>query len=327
MSDSTLPQPAERSGSKFERGAVLALLCAQIGILFTGAVVRVTGSGLGCVTWPNCQPGSLIPVAGAQPWIHQAIEFGNRMLTFVLVAVAIAAFVAVVQHKRRKPLILHAIAQGVGIIVQAVIGGISVHLDLQWWSVALHFLPSSILVWLAAIFYIRVSEPDDGTPTPQYPRPLRLLAIGSALAMAVVLITGTMTTGAGPHAGDSKAGMQGRLNVSIAEMAHVHAHFMYLFLGLSIGLVVALVTVRASRPALRHGGWLLGIIVVQGAIGILQYRFGVPRWTVPVHVVLSGVVTAFAGFVYAYGSRRELSAKAQANLIHGDAPRAAAATA
>lgn len=282
----------------------LLLLIAQAGITVTGSIVRVTGSGLGCPTWPTCNEGSLVPVAGAAPWIHQAIEFGNRLLTFVLVTLALALFLSVLAAKRRKEIILHSFAQGIGIIVQAIIGGISVLLDLQWWAVALHFLPSMLLVWLAAILLVRIKEPDEGVVVPLYPAPLKWLAAGSGATLAIVLMTGTMVTGAGPHSGDEGVGMQGRLEVDIAEIAHLHAHSMYLYLGLTIGLVVALLTVRASVTARKLGWTLIGFIVLQAAIGIIQYNWGVPRWTVPVHVGLSGVVCAFTGMLYAQHQTR-----------------------
>ena len=162
-----------------------------------------------------------------------------------------------------------------------------------------------LLVWLGAILYQRISEPDHGDMTHGFPSPLRYLAVGSAVALAVVLMTGTMVTGAGVHSGDDGVGMEGRLNVDIAEMAHIHAHFMYLYLGLTVGLVAALVTVKASSRALKFSWWLIAMIVVQAAVGIIQYNFGIPRWTVPVHVALSGVVTGFTGLVYAQAFVRQ----------------------
>lgn len=294
----------EKSSPSLQLGLALVVLIGQIAITATGSIVRVTGSGLGCDTWPNCHPGSLVPVEGAAPWIHQAIEFGNRGLAILLGFLTLALVVVVFAANRRREIKAHAMYQLLGVVFQAVLGGISVHLDLKWWAVALHFLPSMILIWLAALLYEHIKEPDTGTVTWHYPRPLRWLAVGSAVALAVVLITGTMVTGAGPHSGDANVGMEGRLEVDIAEMAHIHAHFMYLYLGLTIGLVVALVTVKASEKARKLGYLLIFFIVVQAAIGIIQYWFGVPRWTVPFHVGLSGVVTAYTGFLYAAGRVR-----------------------
>ncbi|MEJ6012345.1 COX15/CtaA family protein [Corynebacterium sp. H127] len=289
---------------KAQLGLALAVLIGEIAITFTGAVVRVTGSGLGCDTWPNCHEGSLIPVEGAAPWIHQLIEFGNRGLAVVLGLVVGLLLLAVYLAGRRSVVKAHAWYQLIGVIFQAVLGGISVHLDLKWWAVAIHFLPSIILIWLAALLYEHVKAPDEGRDEWRYPRPLRYLAVGSAAALSAVLITGTMVTGAGVHSGDSTKGMEGRLEVDIAGMAHVHAGFMYLYLGLTIGLVVALITVRSSQRSRKLGYLLIFFIVLQAAVGMIQFWFGVPRWTVPFHVVLSGVVTAYTALLYAAGRER-----------------------
>ncbi|WP_370914302.1 MULTISPECIES: heme A synthase [unclassified Corynebacterium] len=289
---------------RVQRRLAMVLLVCQAGITVTGSIVRVTGSGLGCVTWPNCQPGSLVPVAGAAPWIHQAIEWGNRLLTFVVATAALLVFIAVLRSARRREVLVLAFIQGIGVIVQAILGGISVHLELRWWSVAMHFLPSMLLIWLAAVLWVRIAEPDNGSPTETYPRPLRHLAILSATSLAIVLGTGTMVTGAGVHSGDPGVGMEGRLNIDLVRIANIHAHFMYLYLGLTVGLVIALVTVGAALRARRIGWILIGFIILQAAIGIIQFNFGVPRWTVPVHVGLSGTVVAFTGVLFAYGRDR-----------------------
>lgn len=286
---------------KTQRGLALALLVAQGGITVTGSIVRVTGSGLGCNTWPNCHEGSLVPVAGAAPWIQQMIEFGNRLLSFVLVGIAVALFVAVVGACRRKEIVWHVVVQGLGIVLQAVIGGISVHLDLKWWAVAIHFIPSTILVWLAAIMYVRIRESDDATKVPAFGASLRVLAWISGALLLCVLVTGTMVTGAGVHSGDSGVGMEGRLDVDIDWMAHVHAYTMYTYLALTILLVAGLYLQQAPKHSSKLGMILIGAIVVQGIIGVIQYRMGVPRWTIPFHVGMSSVVVAFTAFVAASG--------------------------
>lgn len=288
-----------------QRLLALILLLCQGGITVTGSIVRVTGSGLGCNTWPQCHEGSLVPVRGAAPLVHQAIEFGNRLLTFVLVAVVVAVFVGLRRAERRAELIAYALVSGLGVVLQAVIGGISVKLDLQWWSVALHFLPSMVLVWVAALLYVRVAEPDDVSPVRAYPRAARWSAVVAACAMAVVLVTGTMVTGAGPHAGDAEAGMSGRLDVDIDVMAHVHGYLMYAYLLCTFVTVVLLTRYRAPERARRAGLVLLGMIVVQAAIGIAQYRLGVPRWSVPMHIAMSSVVVACTAFLYAHGLVRQ----------------------
>ncbi|MEJ4112487.1 heme A synthase [Corynebacterium kroppenstedtii] len=287
-----------------QRLCALALLIAQIGITLTGSIVRVTASGLGCPTWPECQPGSLVPVSGSIPWVHQLIEFGNRTLTFVLTVFVLLAFLAVSRAQRRSEIIVLAFIQGIGVIVQAIIGGISVHLDLAWWMVALHFLPSMVLIWLAALLWVRIDEPDDGCARVMYPQPLRWLALMSAISMGITLISGTMVTGAGPHAGDSEVPADSRLQIPLDLMAHMHAHAMYLYLGLVAGLLFGLLTVRADRAIMKTTQLLVASIIVQACVGIVQYWLGVPRWTVPVHVVGSGVICAVTGVLWAQGKQR-----------------------
>lgn len=295
------PIPKFAPTIKVQRTLALLLLIFQGGITVTGSIVRVTGSGLGCDTWPLCQEGSLVPVAGAAPWVHQAIEFGNRMLTFVVVAAALAVFIAVLGAKRRKEIVLHSFLQGIGIIIQAILGGISVRVDLHWWAVAIHFLPSMLLVWMAAILYTRIGEPDDGRKTRMYPQWIRTMGVVSAMALSVVLVTGTMTTGAGPHSGDDGVGMDGRLQVDIDLMAHIHGYCMYIYLFFTIILVLGLFRAQAPEKSRRIGLFLLLLILIQAGIGIAQYNLGVPRWSVPLHIFMSSVVVAFTSLLWAQG--------------------------
>ncbi|MFN3340566.1 MAG: COX15/CtaA family protein, partial [Dietzia sp.] len=153
---SRLPMPSIR----LQKGLALANVFAQIGIMTTGVTVRVTASGLGCETWPRCNQDSFVPVPGAEPALHQAIEFGNRLLTFVLVAIAVALLLAIHRAGRRRGLKVLAWAMPAGILAQAVIGGITVLAGLVWWTVALHLLPSMILAWLAAVLFVRIGEAD-----------------------------------------------------------------------------------------------------------------------------------------------------------------------
>lgn len=286
---------------RIQRIAAFILLLAQGGITVTGSIVRVTGSGLGCDTWPLCHEGSLVPQAGAAPWIHQAIEFGNRLLTFVVAAAAIAVFFMVLRAKRRTEILAYSIISGLGIVLQAVLGGISVLMDLHWWTVAIHFLPSMVLVWVAALLYTRLPQPDDGAPTKVFPTAIRVLLLISVISLAVVLATGTMVTGAGPHSGDAGVGMEGRLEVDIDLMAHVHGYNMYVYLAFTLIVVGLLYRAKASGAAKQTSWVLIAMILIQGAIGIAQYNLGVPRWSIPVHIAMSSVVVAFSAFLYAHG--------------------------
>lgn len=298
----------------------LILLICQTGITFTGSLVRVTGSGLGCETWPQCHPGSFVPVPGSAPWIHQIIEFGNRMLTFVLAAAALAAFIALLRAGRRSSILHLSFIQGLGIIAQAVIGGISVRLDLAWWIVAAHFLPSMLLVFLAAILLVKVTEDDDAPIKEQMPAALRVLTTMNAVALAVTLFTGVLVTSAGPHAGDEAIKPEHRLQVSLESIAHIHAHAMYLYLGLTIGLIAALIAVVAAPRVRKAAAWMCAGILFQGVVGIIQFWLGVPRWTVPVHVIGSGLVTLATGYLWAlrYQKTHEEQSETVSHAVQGD---------
>ena len=282
----------------------MVLLLCQGGITVTGSLVRVTGSGLGCNTWPLCHEGSLVPVAGAAPWIHQAIEFGNRTLTFVVAASAALVLLAVIRARRRKEITTLAWVSLLGVVLQAVIGGVSVLLDLRWWSVAVHFLPSMVLVFVAAMLYMRIAEPDEASPTRRYPTSAQTWTLIAAAALCVVLITGTMVTGSGPHSGDSGVGMEGRLQMDTRVLAYVHAVCMYLYLIATIITTVLLRNSGAPADARRTSYVLIALILVQWAIGVTQFRLGVPRWTIPAHIAMSSAVVAFSSFLFAHGKRR-----------------------
>lgn len=283
--------------------AIILMIC-QGGITFTGSLVRVTGSGLGCPTWPQCHPGSMVPESGTTPVIHQVIEFGNRLLTFVLILAALLAFLAVLRAARRNTVLHIAFLQGIGIIVQAVIGGITVHLDLAWWIVMAHFLPSMLLVFFAAVMLMKIGEDDDAPRRATMPKALRWATWGSALTLAVTLVTGTMTTSSGPHAGDEAISEEDRLQIPLYEIANIHAHSMYLYMGITVGLLAGLLAVRVDRRIRTAALVLIVGIIVQGIVGVVQYNIGVPRWTVPPHVFGSAVVTAATGLLWAMRFRR-----------------------
>ncbi|MEX3503964.1 heme A synthase [Corynebacterium sp. LK2510] len=301
------PAPARAAAGPslaIQRLFALLLLIGQGAITVTGSLVRVTGSGLGCNTWPNCHPGSLFPVPGAAPWLHQAIEFGNRLLTFALSAAAIAVLVAVYRAGRRADIKGLAIASLVGIIIQAIIGGISVHVDLRWWAVAIHFLPSMVLVWIAAMLYMRIAESDGVEPSRRFDSSIRALVVVAAVALALVLVTGTMVTGSGPHSGDSGVGMEGRLMIDTQLLSYVHAACMYVYLVTTLLVTFLLRRNNAPKDAYATALVLVAMIVIQWAIGVTQFYMGVPRWTVPLHIAMSSVVVTFSAFLYAHGQRR-----------------------
>ena len=216
-----LPMPSLR----VQRLIAALVILSQAGISVTGAIVRVTASGLGCPTWPQCFPGSFTPVGVSEvPVVHQAVEFGNRMLTFVVVLCAAAIVLAVTRARRRHEVLLYAWLMPGGTVVQAIIGGITVRTGLLWWTVAVHLLASMAMVWLAVLLFVKVGEPDDGVPTVRIPAPLRGLTALSGVALAGVLVAGTLVTGAGPHAGDKSIERTvPRLEVEIVTLVHLHS--------------------------------------------------------------------------------------------------------
>lgn len=290
---------------RVQKGIALANVFAQIGIMTTGVTVRVTASGLGCETWPRCNQDSFVPVAGAEPALHQAIEFGNRLLTFVLTAVAVALLLALYRAGRRRGLILLGWAMPAGILAQALIGGMTVLTGLVWWTVALHLLLSMILAWLSAVLFARVGEDDTAPPRRVVPRPLAWLTILSAVLLAGVLVSGTMVTGAGPHAGDARIGAADRLQLPIQWLVHFHAELMVGYVCLLIGLVAGLLALRTEGPATRRCAILIGLIAVQAVVGITQYQLGVPEVLVVIHVTLAGAITAVTGALWAAGVIRD----------------------
>src|SRR4051794_26332921 len=188
---------------RVQRVIAFLVILTQGGIAVTGAIVRVTASGLGCPTWPQCFPGSFTPVPVAEvPVIHQAVEFGNRMITFLVVLTAALAVLTVTRARRRREVLFYAWLMPASTVVQAVIGGITVLTGLLWWTVAIHLIASMTMVWLAVLLYVKIGESDDGVPALRVPKPLRWLTVLIAVTLSAVLVTGTLVTGAGPHAGD-----------------------------------------------------------------------------------------------------------------------------
>lgn len=288
-----------------QRLIAAAVILTQGGIAITGAIVRVTASGLGCPTWPQCFPGSFVPVAHAEvPRIHQAVEFGNRMVTFAVVITAALAVLAVTRARRQREVLVYAWLMPVSTVVQAVIGGITVRTGLLWWTVAIHLLTSMTMVWLAVLLYVKIGEPDDGAVRVLIPAPLRALTALSGVNLAAVLITGTLVTAAGPHAGDRSATRTvPRLKVEVATLVHVHSSLLVAYLALVVGLGFGLLAVRATRAVLRRLGVLLVLLCAQAAVGTAQYYTGVPAALVALHV--AGAAAATAATAALWASMRE----------------------
>src|ERR1700756_3058519 len=297
-----LPEPSMRA----QRIVAAAVILTQGGIAVTGAIVRVTASGLGCPTWPQCFPGSFTPVAVSEvPRLHQAVEFGNRMITIGVVLTAILVVYAVTRARRRAEVQVYAWLMPASPVVQAVIGGITVLTGLLWWTVALHLLASMAMVWLAVLLYVKIGEPDNGVPGLQVPKPLRWLTFLSAVALAAVLVAGTLVTAAGPHAGDtSPTRTVPRLHVEITTLVHAHSSLVIGYLALLIGLGFGLLATSAPRPVLLRLGVLLALVCVQAAVGTVQYFTGVPAALVAVHVAGAALVTAATAALWASMRKR-----------------------
>jgi cytochrome c oxidase assembly protein subunit 15 len=265
-----------------------ATLVANCVLVVTGGAVRLTGSGLGCPTWPRCDENAFTPRHALT--VHSAIEFGNRTLTFVLAAIAVATLVAAWQSGRRD-LRLIALVIVLGIPAQAVIGGITVLTDLNPWIVSFHLVCSMVIIALAVLFLRRVAGPAPLRQPRAQSRPgaLGLLATLNYAVGWVVLYVGTVVTGSGPHAGDAKAPRNG---LDPLQISQVHADVVFLFVGLTVGLAFALSAAGASPESVRAARVLLAVQVAQGAIGFVQYFTDLPVVLVGFHMLGAAVITA-----------------------------------
>lgn len=267
------------------RLTALASLVANIGIVVTGGAVRLTGSGLGCPTWPKCTGDSL--TATRAMGVHGAIEFGNRTLTFVVAALAIGGFVLAWLARREgaagRSQMWWAFATAASIPAQAVWGGLTVLTDLNPWIVGFHFLLSIGIIWAAFGFW---RSTVDGAVREPVAKELRLL-VGGILAVAVgVLVIGTMVTGSGPHAGDESAKRNG---LDSAQISQVHADLVFLLFGLAVAAWLALRAVRATGVA-RATLVLVVVMSAQGLIGFVQYFTHLPAVLVGFHVLGASLV-------------------------------------
>jgi cytochrome c oxidase assembly protein subunit 15 len=270
------------------RVITVAALVALGAIIVTGAAVRLTGSGMGCPTWPACEDGSLVP--RGQTGEHGWIEFLNRLFTgLVSVAVALAVLGSLRRRPRRPDLTRWSWGLVVGVFSQALLGGIVVFLHVAPVAVAGHYLLSAVLVWNAVVLHHKASEPDDSSAerralaTPQLARwSSAMVALG-----ALVLVTGTLVTGSGPHGGDEAAD---RLPFAVVSVARVHSATVWVFLAVAVVVLRQVARSEAASSVLGRGRQLLGAIVAQGALGYVQYAAGVPEILVAGHVLGSVVV-------------------------------------
>lgn len=259
----------------------LATVVANIAIVVTGGAVRLTGSGLGCSTWPKCTDGSYVPTDELS--YHTVIEFGNRTLTFVLGLIMAAALVAAwTRRPRDKALVWLAVGMLAGIPAQAVIGGITVRTQLNPWTVGAHFLVSMILVGLAVLFWHRTSD-DTASPVVRVVRPeLRLWGWALVAVTAIVVVAGVVVTGSGPHAGDEAAA---RTGLDPEAVTQFHSDAVMLLIGLSVAGWLALRATGAPPATCRAAAVLIGVELAQGVIGFVQYFTGLPTGVVAAHLL------------------------------------------
>ena len=282
------------------------MVFTQSAIVFTGALVRITGSGLGCSTWPECTPGSYTPTPD-QPEapLHAWIEFGNRLLTFVLLINALALMFTILKSGKRELRKLGAL-QIVGILAQGVLGGITVLTALNPATVAAHFLLSIILIAGALSLRQRVhgKSPIEITLIPLVTKLIWL----HLLLTSLVLIAGTIVTGSGPHAGDSAAE---RFNLDSRTMAWIHADLVIALLGVSIALLIAIRLGLAGQARQVLSGRIQIFLIValaQGGIGYIQYFTKLPEALVAAHIIGSIAVWLSAWNLF-------ISSNLGANLI------------
>jgi cytochrome c oxidase assembly protein subunit 15 len=287
----TLWRPTQQTARRF----AYLTLAANITIVLTGGAVRLTGSGLGCPTWPECtegeggRSGSFVPHGEVD--IHGVIEFGNRLLTIGLSAVAILTFVVMWRRPASRPTLwVIALVLGLGIPAQALIGGLTVLTDLNPWIVAGHLLVSMALISLSVLLIRRVDEPD-GPARATVPSAAVALVMATYAATWIVVYLGTVVTGSGPHAGDEDAPRNG---LDPESMSQLHTDAVFLLLGLTIGCVLAMRALNARSELQRAVRWLLAIELAQGVVGAAQYATDLPIALVALHLLGASAVVAAA---------------------------------
>ncbi len=293
--------PPAGSGSpaqRWLRPLAVASLAVNILIVVSGGVVRLTGSGLGCPTWPRCTADSFVPRGALN--IHAAVEFGNRLITFLIAAVAIATVLAA-WRAGRPALTRLALVLALGVPAQAVLGGIAVLTDLNPWTVALHLVVSMAMICTAVVLLQRVGE-GDGPTLLAVPVAVRRLVVLVFVVGWAVLYLGTVVTGSGPHAGDADAQRNG-LDPRAVSQLHVDAVF--LMLGLTIAVVFVMRAVDAPPRARDAALALLVVELAQGGVGFVQYFTGLPVVLVGLHL-LGAALTAAAMTWLLLGTRRRL---------------------
>ena len=250
--------------------------------------MRLTGSGLGCPTWPECEPGSLVNVP--EQGIHGVIEFGNRLLTFLLLFISLATFITVLRLKKghRQGLFWTSLGLGLGIVAQAVLGGITVLTGLNSWIVGAHFLVSMVLIAIATfmVWYARGRRKLESKP---------IISVVSFLTIptAVLVITiGVILTGSGPHAGDSDTPRNG---LDSELWSHYHSYPAYFLLFLALSMIILrhrLTGISSAKYSLAFAA----LICAQALVGLVQTWTGLPEILVAFHMLGASLLASMSAY-------------------------------
>jgi cytochrome c oxidase assembly protein subunit 15 len=279
----------------YRRITIVAAILLAI-IIVSGGAVRLSDSGLGCPSWPNCSSGQL--TAHAQSDSHQWIESLNRMFTgLVSVAVIVAVLGSLVRIPKRRDLIWLSVGLVAGVFAQAVLGGLTVLFDLKPGFVMAHFLLSIVLLTNALVLVRRAGQPDAPARPVVTPRTVTLGRVLLGLA-AIVLVTGTVVTGAGPHSGGGKHDDVSRLDLRIPDVARVHGTMVMIFLGAVLLMVWLLRRDRAPQPVQQRVTLLLVVLVAQAGVGYAQYFNDIPALLVGIHI--AGATAVWSATVALY---------------------------
>jgi cytochrome c oxidase assembly protein subunit 15 len=240
------------------------------------------------------------------------------MITFLVVLTAALAVLAVTRARRRREVLVYAWLMPASTVVQAVIGGITVLTGLLWWTVAIHLLASMTMVWVSVLLYVKIGEPDSSVVRHRVPKPLRQLTILSALTLAAVLVTGTLVTGAGPHAGDKSVTQPvPRLELEIVTLVQMHATLLVAYLSLLVALAFGLRAVNAAQTVVRRLAVLLILVAGQALVGRVQYALDVPAALVALHVAGAAACTAATAALWA-SMRERAEATSLEDALQGD---------
>ncbi|TDD41885.1 COX15/CtaA family protein [Saccharopolyspora elongata] len=302
MPTASLTSRISRPSPRVVRALAIAVLVTQALISVTGVIVRVTGSGLGCPTWPQCFPGSMVPVEHPEvATLHQVIEFGNRLLTGVIGFIALACLLAAWRClPYRKRLVGLALIMPLGVVAQAIIGGITVRVNLAWWSVSIHFMASAVLIFLAAIL-VKATTEGDRPPVGVVPAPMRKLLAALVVVTAAVLVLGTLVTAAGPHAGDPDTP---RLDIPVPTLVQAHGLLVMAYVLLLAIFGVWLRNARPTKALLKTYGTACVLVLVQGGIGSVQYYLGVPEAMVVLHMLAATLVIIVTAMLWCEARHR-----------------------